>query len=108
MNTVINSQVKLLTGAVFLFICASNVVSQAIDINDIGGSLPGLVLNGANEGDMSGDQVAFLGDINNGGIDDILIDTRALLLYVLFGSSDLVGNIALCLIKCANYLYDNR
>lgn len=73
-----------------------NQLNGALSLSDIGGSLPGLIMNGVANGDNTGFSVAGTGDINNDAIDDVIVGSAfAGQSYLVFGNNQLNGTIEL-------------
>ncbi len=63
-----------------------SALSGTIDLEDIGGSVAGVVFNGIDTNDSSGRYVSNAGDVNGDGIDDLLIGAyRVGEIYLLYG-----------------------
>lgn len=81
-------------GRVYVLFGQTAPYTGLIDLEEIGSSLPGVILVGDPEQDSFG-EVAFAGDVNGDGFDDLLIgiglSTRSI--AVLFGKPDLPGRL---------------
>jgi len=69
-------------GQSFIIFGNSNGFSASLDLSDLNGT-NGFIINGVNEGDLSGRSVSSAGDVNGDGIDDIIIGAP---------NSDFAGN----------------
>ncbi|NER98660.1 MAG: hypothetical protein F6J86_33360, partial [Symploca sp. SIO1B1] len=87
---------KTLAGESYVVFGSSNGFSASFDLSSLDGT-NGFILNGINTRDFSGRSVSSAGDINNDGIDDLIIgapeaspngNSRAGESYVVFGSSN--------------------
>jgi|GEM_PF-610308 len=83
-------------GQSYVVFGSNNGFSSSLDLSSLDGS-NGFILNGINAGDSSGYSVSSAGDINNDGIDDLIIgawladpngNSGAGQSYVVFGSSN--------------------
>jgi hypothetical protein len=77
------------------YVVFGRTASTDISLSDVGGSVPGFVINGENAGDEAGEGVGGAGDVNGDGIPDVLVgapdynttDDSSGRAYVVFGKS---------------------
>lgn len=89
-------------GAVYVvFGAAGGLGSGTVDLTDVGGTVPGVRIEGVSHGDFAGFSVSTIGDLNGDGLDELAIGAYAAdtelggtdsgRVYIVYGSSTLTS-----------------
>uniref|UniRef100_A0A8J7AB09 FG-GAP repeat protein n=1 Tax=Desmonostoc muscorum LEGE 12446 TaxID=1828758 RepID=A0A8J7AB09_DESMC len=78
---------QFFAGKSYVVFGSSSGLAAQLNLSSLDGS-NGFVINGINEGDLSGTSVSGAGDINGDGFDDLIIGASSATSYVVFGRSN--------------------